>query len=350
MFTRLDLAIRQKIKLFLKVCAAVGYLHRNLVVHRDLKSPNILVTDEGEPKLLDFGIAKLLDLTFDSSVTSTRMLTPDYASPEQAAGRQVTTAADIYSLGAVLYKLLTGTSPHHFENGSMEAIASAICDGRITPPAMIEPALKGDLEIILMKALRTEPQERYATVEQLSEDLENYLESRPIRARTGDVWYRTRRFLRRNWLPAGAATLALAGLSAGILVADHERAIAQRRFVQVRQLANKLFDIDVEARKVPGSTKTRQLIVDTSLEYLRRLSAEVRGDPDLALEVGNAYMRAARVQGVPISANLGQMDHADRIFERPKDSSIPCWSHNLRIEQRFYGWRRSLTIGCSWRV
>ncbi|HXA50903.1 MAG TPA: protein kinase [Candidatus Acidoferrum sp.] len=306
------LGIRQKIALFVKVCAAVAYLHRNLVVHRDLKPANILVTDDGEPKLLDFGIAKMLDFTADATMTGMRMLTPDYASPEQMTGQAVTTATDVYSLGAVLYRLLTGVSPHVFSGGAGAAMAFGIANGSITPPSKRTPALKGDLEIILMKALRREPLERYATIDQFSDDLENYLASRPIRARKGDAWYRTQKWLRRYWLPATAATLTLAGLSAGLLIANRERAIAQYRFVQVRQLANKLFDIDLEARKVPGNTKTRQLIVDTSLDYLRRLSAEVKGDPDLSLELANAYMRVARVQGVPITSNLGRMDLAEQ--------------------------------------
>ncbi len=303
-----SLSARQKVALFLKVCAAVAYLHRNLVVHRDLKPPNILVTSEGEPKLLDFGIAKMLDLTADSTITAMRMLTPEYASPEQVAGGRVTTATDIYSLGAVLYKLLTGYSAHAPENNSFEAI----CSGRITPPSKIVPALRGDLEVILMKTLRKEPQERYATIEQLSEDLEGYLESRPIRARRGETFYRARKFLRRFWLPVTAVTLAVASLSTGLALANRERTIAQRRYNDLRQLANKMFDIDQEARKVPGTTKVRQMMVDTSLAYFRRLAADANGDPDLALEVGNAYMRAARVQGVPISANLGQMDQAEQ--------------------------------------
>jgi tetratricopeptide (TPR) repeat protein len=187
------------------------------------------------------------------------------------------------------------------------------------------PGLKGDLEMILMKGLRKEPQERYATIEQFSDDLENYLESCPIRARKGDTWYRARKFLRRYWLPVAAATLAVGGLATGLAVVSHERAIAQRRFLEVRQLANKLLDIDIEARKIVGSTKTRQLIVDTSLEYLRRLSEDSQMDPGLALEVGNAYMRVARVQGVPISANLGQMDKAEqnlRIAEKLIHSAV----------------------------
>jgi tRNA A-37 threonylcarbamoyl transferase component Bud32/tetratricopeptide (TPR) repeat protein len=307
-----EVSVRQKLKLFLKVCGAVSYLHRNLVVHRDLKPSNILVTADGEPKLLDFGLAKMLDLTTDSTVTSMRMLTPDYASPEQVLGAAVTTATDIYSLGAVLYKLLTEEGPHKFESDSVASIAAAVSVGKIVPPSKLAPVIKSDLEMIVMKALRREPQERYANIDQFAEDLENFLESRPIRARKGDTWYRTRVYMRRHWLPVTAALLAIAGLSAGLVVANRERAVAQRRFTEVRQLANKLFDIDAEALKFSGSTTTRELIVDTSLEYLRRLSADVQRDPDLALEVGNAYMRVARVQGVGPLPNLGQLDKADQ--------------------------------------
>ena len=303
---------RTKIELFVKVCDAVSYLHRNLVVHRDLKPANILVTAQGEPKLLDFGIAKMLDLSIDETATAMRMLTPEYASPEQMAGAPLTTATDIYSLGAILCTLVTGKSPHRFEDGFR------LRD--VTPPSQLAPGVKGDLETIILKALRQEPEERYVSVEQFSEDLQNYLDSRPVRARKGGVWYRTRKFLRRHWVAVVAGGVAVAGLTTGVLVANHEREIAQRRFVDVRQLANKLFDIDAEVRRTPGTTKARQLIVDTALDYLRRISADVRLDPELSLEVGNAYMRVGRVQGVPISLNLGQLDQAER---------------NLRIAQGF---------------
>ncbi len=306
------LSVRHKLTLFLKVCAAVSYLHRNLVVHRDLKPSNILVTPDGEPKLLDFGLAKMLDLTTDSTVTSMRMLTPDYASPEQVVGTPVTTATDIYSLGAVLYRLLTDECPHKFDGDSVAAIAMTIMAGKIVPPSKLAPVIKSDLEMILMKALRREPQERYATIDQFAEDIEHFLESRPIRARRGDVWYRTRRFISRRWLPVSAAAIAVAGLSVGLALANQEREIALRRSLDVRELSNKLFDIDAEAGKIIGSTKTRELIVDTSLEYLRRLSANAQRDPGLALDIGNAYMRVARVQGVPVMPNLGQLDRADQ--------------------------------------
>jgi serine/threonine protein kinase len=302
-----DIGIRQKIALFIKVCAAVSYLHRNLVVHRDLKPSNILVTEEREPKLLDFGIAKILDLGGDATVTSLRMLTPEYASPEQAAGGRMTTATDIYSLGAVLYKLLTGASPYRSTSQATESMRASTAPGKFLPPSKLAPELKGDLEAILLRALREEPQERYASVEQFSEDLESYLVSRPIRARTGDVWYRTRKFLRRYWLPASAAALTLGSLTAGLSIANHERAIAERRFTDVRQLASKLFDIDDQVAKLSGSTETRRFILETSLEYLRRITADVRMEPSLALEVGTAYMRVARVQRADTALGQSQL-------------------------------------------
>ena len=292
-----EISTRQKVTLFLKVCAAVAYMHRNLVVHRDLKPANILVTTEGEPKLLDFGIAKMLGPTTDSTATSTRMLTPDYASPEQVVGGPITTASDIYSLGAVLYKVLTGTSPHRFEGVSPGAIAFAISNGRITPPSRLVPGLSDDLEMILMKALRREPQERYAAVEHFSEDLENYLQSRPIRARKGDAWYRARKFLHRHYLPVAAVTLTVTALLAGILVANHERAIAQQRFSDVRQLANVfLFDFERSIRYTPGTLDARSLIASTSQRYLKQLAAESRRDPTLDREIAESYERLAEIQ------------------------------------------------------
>ena len=306
------LSIRQTIRLFLKVCAAVAYLHRNLVVHRDLKPANILVTAGGEPKLLDFGIAKILDATTDFTQTSMRLLTPEYASPEQVTGEPITTASDIYSLGAVLYKLLTGSSPHQFDTHSVGGITSAISEGRVKPPSSLLPAFPRDLDSVLLKALHRDIQQRYSTVEQFAEDLENFLQSRPLRARKGNAYHRARKFVKRHWLPVAAVALSLSGLTSGLAIANYQRAIGQRRLVAVRQLSNRLFDIDTEVSKLAGSTKTRQLIVDASLDYLQRLSAEADEDPELALDLADAYMRIARAQGVPLSQNLGQADKAEQ--------------------------------------
>jgi serine/threonine protein kinase len=317
------LSTRHKIRLFIKVCSAVGYLHRNLVVHRDLKPANILVTDEDEPKLLDFGIAKMLDLSASSTMTGTRMLTPDYASPEQVNGFQITTATDIYSLGAVLYKLLTGISPHRFQGDSMEAVTSAICAGRILPPSKLEPALRGDLDTILMKALRKEPQDRYETVEQFADDLQKFLEWRPISARKGETWYRARRILRRHWALAVATAAVIASLSAGLYIAERQRSIAERqrlvaerRFDQLRQLSRRLIDLDGAIRILPGSVEARQRLVSASLEYLEGLSRDSSGDMDLAQETADGYWRMSRILGGHGEFNLGKHDQAEENLKK----------------------------------
>ncbi|HEX5227376.1 MAG TPA: serine/threonine-protein kinase [Bryobacteraceae bacterium] len=323
-----NLSVRQKIVLFLKVCAAVGYLHRNLVVHRDLKPSNILVTPEGEPKLLDFGIARILDATGDATVTQLRMMTPEYASPEQAAGGRITTATDIYSLGAVLYKMLTGSSPRQFSDRSPAAIAASIQDGSVAPPSELVRDLRGDLEAVVLRALRPEPQERYASVEQMAGDLENFLASRPVRARSGDIWYRGRKYFRRYWLPIAAATLTVASLTIGLTIANRERVIAERRFTDVRQLANKLFDIDEQVSKLQGGIEARRLIMETSLDYLQRITADVRMDPALQLEVATAYMRVARVQWRDIQGQTQFADGTEQKAETLLDSVVAAQPAN----------------------
>ena len=305
-----NLGIHQTVSLFLKVCAAVSYLHRNLVVHRDLKPANILVTADGEPKLLDFGIAKILDLINDSGATNMPMLTPNYASPEQALGGAASTATDVYSLGAVLYKLLTGIPPHQFDEDSPRDIVAVISSGKITPPSKLVPALKGDIEIVLLKALRREPQERYTTIDQFSDDLENFFESRPIRARKGDTWYQARKFLRRRWLSVGAVSLAIASLSVGIFVANRQQAIAQQRFMQVRQLADRFIELHDDVAKLPGSTKIREKMVTTALDYLHNLSQSAGNDANLLNEIGQVYQKVGQAQGGPGHPNLGRAEDA----------------------------------------
>jgi serine/threonine-protein kinase len=275
------LSTRHKVALFLKVCSAVAYLHRNLVVHRDLKPGNILVTEDGDPKLLDFGIAKMLDWSADSTATGMRMLTPDYASPEQVAGGAISTATDIYSLGAVLYKLLTGATPHWHEGGERAGAALLIAQGAIAPPSRLVPELKGDLDMILLKALRTEPQDRYSSVDAMADDLRAYLEYRPVQARSGDVWYRTRRLLRHYWKPATAAVLMIVSLFTGLVVANRQRVVAERRFAQLRHLSNSVIDLDRSIRTLPGSVEARRQLVAASLGYLEALAKEARGDLDL---------------------------------------------------------------------
>ncbi|MEO8126126.1 MAG: serine/threonine-protein kinase [Bryobacteraceae bacterium] len=302
------ISTRRRLELFLQVCDGVSHAHRRLIIHRDLKPSNILVDSSGRPKLLDFGIARLLDETRDATQTLERLLTPNYASPEQLAGAAQTTTTDVYSLGAVLYKLLAGVAPR-------ETLANTR-NVEITAPSVLNSEVPKDVDFIVRKALRTEPEERYLSVDEFANDVRAALGWRPVRARSGDLWYRARRFLRCYWVPASAAILVMASLSFGLYMVNRERSIAQQRFMDVRQLANKLFDIDAEVARLPGATTTRQLIVDTSLEYLRRVASGVQVDPDLALEVGSAYMRLARVQMVNTAPNAAQPDQADQTAQK----------------------------------
>uniref|UniRef100_Q01P94 Serine/threonine protein kinase n=1 Tax=Solibacter usitatus (strain Ellin6076) TaxID=234267 RepID=Q01P94_SOLUE len=271
---------RRRLELFRSVCSAVQYAHQNLIVHRDIKPSNILVTPEGIPKLLDFGIAKLLgpgmdDFTGAVTIAGERPMTPDYASPEQVRGEPVTTATDIYSLGAVLYELLTGQRAHHIEAYSREAIEKEICAREPKPPSTITREVDSDLNNITLLALRKEPQRRYGSVEQFSEDIRLYLEGRPVRARKDTTRYRASKFLRRNRLGAALSALALIGILIGVLAVKRQARRAEYRFQQVRKLANTvLFDVEQNVATLAGSTKARELIIKTALEYLDNLSLE----------------------------------------------------------------------------
>ena len=304
-----QLDLRAKLALFLRVCDAVSYAHGTLIVHRDLKPSNILVDNAGNPKLLDFGIAKILDEGLDQTITQERLLTPEYASPEQIRGSAQGTATDIYSLGVVLYKLVTGQSPHGSLDVSREELINAVCNAEpVSPSSLVD--VPHDVDFIVAKALRKEPEERYRSVEMLADDIRAFLEFRPVRARSGNAWYRTRKFARRYWVPVAAAAIVIASLAAGLYVANRERMVAQRRFQQVRQLSKKVIDFDLDLRDLAGATNARNHVISTSLEYLGALSADARGDPDLALEIADGYLQLARVQGFPAHSSLGRYSEA----------------------------------------
>ena len=305
------LEVRERLHLFLRVSEAVSHAHRRLIVHRDLKPSNILVDASGCPKLLDFGIARLLDETAHETSTGERMLTPNYASPEQICGAGHATATDVYSLGAVLYKLLTGRSPHESETGKPSVADILAGTMRVPPATRFNSRLPSDLDYILRKALRPEPDERYASVDAFAGDIRALLASRPVEARAGDAWYRTRKFVRRYWIPVVATAVVIASLSTGLYLADRERRTAERRFAQLRQLSNQVFDLDKAIRDLPGSTQARKSLVSLSLEYLEGLSAAARGDLDLTREIAQGYWRVGRIQGVRVELNLGERAAAE---------------------------------------
>jgi len=300
------LPLADRLRLFLGVCDAVSHAHQRLIVHRDLKPTNILVDAAGRPKLLDFGIARLINDTDSLTLTAERLLTPQYASPEQLQGTPQTTATDIYSLGAVLYTLLTGRTPHE---GDRRATRAADVD--VVPPSRRQPDLPVDVDYVIRKAMREEPNDRYGSVDAFAADVRALLESRPVAARAGDRWYRARTFVRRNRLQLTAAGMVLASLSGGLYVANRQRLIAQERFQQVRSIANQFIALDEELRSVPGTTRARSRIVSESLNYLAALAPEAGGDTELALDIGSAYLQVARVQGVPFVSNLGRFSAAE---------------------------------------
>ncbi len=301
-----SIPLRDQLTLFQRVCDGVAHAHQHLIIHRDLKPSNILVDAAGQPKLLDFGIARLLDETREVTQTIERLLTPGYASPEQFNGTGQTTATDVYSLGAVLYKILTGRSPREAE-GTLHAVA--IRTG-ITPPSRLNPSLPSDLDYILRKALRPEPTERYASVEAFANDIRAFLELKSVQARSGDAWYRARKFMRRYWIPVAAGALVVTSLSLGLYIANRQRLIAERRFNQVHALSKKLIDLEVEIGA--SDPKLRNKLISISIQYLEGLGSEALHDRALDLEISNAYLRVARSQGVPEWNQLGQYAEAEK--------------------------------------
>ena len=360
---RLDVDAR--IKLFLDVLSAVAEAHANLIVHRDIKPSNVLVRNDGQVKLLDFGIAKLLAQEGDAaSATLLTMedgsaLTPRFAAPEQITGGTVTTATDVYALGVLLYMLLTGQHPAGQTVHSPAELIKAIVDveaprasgivsrgalaaeQRSTSPEKLRRHLSGDLDTILAKTLKKNPQERYASVTAFADDLLRYLKHETIGARPDTFVYHASKFIRRNRtvvaLTATAIVLVIGSLTAGLLIANRERKIAEQRFAQVRQLANKFLSLDNQIRGLPGSTKVRMQMVTDSLQYLTSLGGDVHGDKDFALEIANAYVRVAHAQGDPTSPNLGQFAEAEISLSRasqfvdPILAQDPVNQHALNI-------------------
>ena len=307
-------AIAGRLRLFLEVCSAVHYAHQRLVVHCDIKPVNILVTPEGRPKLLDFGIGKLLQGQPETRIESAGgPLTLGHASPEQLLGRPVTTATDIYALGLTLYEILTGRRPHPSSNIA-ELVYKVTCtDPELPSEASHNPKLGGDLDAVVLKAMARDPAARYAGVAELADDISRHLNSLPVSVLSGSTRYRVSKFVLRNRriaIPAFLGIVLLIGALvaaafAGV-VARRQQARAERRFEEVHQLVNViLFELYDAASKIPGATPLQEQMVKRSTEYLDRLSAEARGNLPLALDVIDAYIKFGDIQGNPYQPNLG---------------------------------------------
>jgi serine/threonine protein kinase len=422
-----QLGVEARLQLFRDVCAAVQHAHQNLVVHRDLKPSNILVTNEGRVELLDFGIAKLLHAPTTPPGVSTqigmRVLTLDYASPEQVRGEPIATASDVYSLGVVLYELLTGQRPYDLVSSAPHEAARIICEQEAARPSTFARKLRDaggrlkrgglafrpaassvELDNIVLLALRKEPQQRYASVEQFSEDLRRYLDGLPVLAQPATLAYRAEKFLKRQRVAVLAAALVFLSLLTGLgataqqalianrarqqavaslalveqqrqraaaaqaeaeaartqaeteraraeaalaqahqaqSVAESERTRAERRFEDVRKLANWLiFDFHEEIEKLPGATVAREKLIQESLAYLDKLSHDAGGDDSLAQEMARAYLVLGDAQGRPEYTNRGAWTEALQSYQKARAINEQLVTRDPRNEDA----RRALSL------
>ena len=381
--SRMQLDVARRLALFQQVCAAVSYAHRTLVVHGDLKPSNILVTGDQRAKLIDFGLARVLDLegagpdTPAHTVTAMRAFTPGYASPEQARGDRITTSSDVYSLGVILFELLSGERPYRFDGSSIDEIVQTLnstpplrpslvvtrrrspagsdagaSDGGAAPAWFPSADLSGDLDNIVLMALRREPEQRYASVDAFAADVQRHQDRRPVHARAPTWSYRTSRFIGRNRIAVAASVLVavsmLGSLATSLWQADlarDERNRANRRFDDVRQLSKSLlFELSPLIERVQGATEARDVLLRRAMDYLDSLARESADDVDLQTELAAGYEKVGDLQGNPGNPNLVELERAiesyakartirERVLAlRPEDlTARRSMANNLRV-------------------
>lgn len=370
------LNLEQRLLLFQKVCSAVAHAHRNLIVHRDLKPSNILVTEEGVPKLLDFGIAKWLDEAGELTTLGQLVMTPAYASPEQIAGQPPQVTSDVYSLGVLLYELLTLTRPHSEEALSLSHLANAVLN--ITPTTASEALalghrrglttswrpteLRGDLDAILRQALRKDSAERYASVDALADDISRHLDGLPIAARKGSRVYQFGCFVQRNSWQAAAAALVVAiliaanvisGVQAKRRAAERDKVLLeQTKAVEVSEFMIELFK-KIEPETGLGHGLTAEEMLDRGAEEIAATEyAQPLVEASLYRSVGVSYSRL----GV-FEKSIVALDHALMIARRnlPADHpeivdlvttliAIEAEAHDLRQTDEFFYWAERVAI------
>jgi non-specific serine/threonine protein kinase/serine/threonine-protein kinase len=341
------LSIRKRLEIFLEVCAAVDFAHRQLIVHRDIKPSNILVTALGHSKLLDFGLARSLEIATPQHDNPTLFFTPLYSSPEVLRGRPAAVTDDVYSLGVLLYKLLIDSRPFesagstpaeivdsvlHSEprrasvvlHGKNLSEVQAVADARGDTIAGLRRTLEGELDAIALKSVAPSAADRYSSVPELAEDVSRYLEGRAVRASSGGTLYRARKFVSRHKMPVVAVVLVVLALTAGLVAtlveaneARKQRAAAERRFQEAHELTRyMMFELQTSIQKLPGSTPIKADMVKHSLDYLDRIAAEKGTDDALRLETAEGYTELADVLGHPLQPNLGRAEQARDIYAK----------------------------------
>jgi len=301
----------------------VSFAHRRLIVHADLKPSNILVDSSGEPKLLDFGIATLLD---EDPRSGGPNFTPAFASPEQRQQQSVTIASDVYALGVLCALLLTGSIPTELDGSLMpgtELLARAdavgqkkIAEGRSTSPAALRRAISGDLDAIIAKTLKPNPDERYHSVESFSDDLQAHLESRTITARPAKLIERLQKWIMRHWALAAAAVfvsaailISLTGVTVQMARAEYQRGLAQRRLQELVRLTASLDgDLYASVKPLPRSGAAQRSLLDSATRTLDKLANGGSGDPALSVELAAEYIKLAQLEKDSNIAN----DHEQR--------------------------------------
>ena len=380
------LDIKTRCLLFLRILEAVSHAHRNLVVHRDLKPANIFVTADGSPKLLDFGVAKLLAVDSGPGVTAAspaRAFTPQYASPEQVHGLPVTTATDVYSLGAVFSELLTGQLAQPIATFTPAEVERVVCRTEVRRPSLLAPDLDPDFDNIVSMAMRKEPERRYQSVDQLAEDVRRHLSGRPVLARQDSFWYRARKFAWRNRIEMAGVTVIFLSLVAALAIslsqarqaqtarhaaeaqrtvaereraraeagfkqaevargaesqqrvsadqqrdeAVRERAQAEQRLTQLLDLADKtLFEIHDAVARLPGATEARRDLVRTTIDFLERIEKDHGLDDRMRLALGAGYSRTAAIQGDSTRPSLGDFAGARDSYQKAEALLAPLYA------------------------